>query len=149
MELGRITAKQHDLVRDAVSDTEKMRNRAERFLSALSEVAAEPCPRAEWGVVFEVGEDGIIDIKTPYGDARAWIEMSVGDHGTQATINFEKAGRNELDLRVWRLAWQIQVAPNGYYAGNDYSAKINTDPFNNRNLYVEAILSMLYAIAKT
>lgn len=148
MELGAITSAEFDQVRDAVSSSAKMKNRADRLLAAMGEFAADGWARENWGIEFGSQENGIVPIRTPFGEARARIELSVGPRGTQAVIRFEKAGRNEVDQVTWRPAWRIAATDDGFFAGVDYEQKLSARQFDANELYAEALLCLLYALGR-
>lgn len=148
MELGTITSTDIDQVRDAVSDSDKMKNRADRLLVAMREFAADGWARASWGIAIGAQENGVVPISTPFGEARARIEMSVGARGVQAVIRFEKAGRDEADQAIWLPAWRIAATKDGFFCGVDYDQKISLKEYDADGFYAEALLCLLYAIGK-
>lgn len=148
MPFTRFSEAQHDLVRYAAQNSNRLRNAAELFMNRLrtSDVLARDVD--SWGLIIDEPIDGVFPIRTPFGTGRAVIHTGVDDMGPQATLVFVRQSLDLRDQKLWEPVWSLRFTEGGLYAGDDTENPFKTSEFGLYKTHAEVALSVLYAFAK-
>ncbi|BAN48279.1 hypothetical protein [Metapseudomonas resinovorans] len=146
MQFKQFTEEEVRLVRHATHDTHNLLGRAKTILQKIKSVFDSEYAKEEWGVNFDLQNDGNVAIDTPYGEARIRLVFSVDEKGSRCQCLVEKVELNRQDQKEWIPVWAIWVTELGVFPGSEIAPPMPT--FGNSNGYAMLALSILYAVAR-
>lgn len=147
MAFGRFSEEEWGLVRNAVNDLARFRQRADRVIEGVRQVFDAPYPKENWGVLFVPSSEGMVSIDTPYGLGRGRLQLMPSARGGEGSLIIEKQVLNDSGQPEWRIVWHLRMSANGVFAGDDEGEPFQLHGFRQEDAYAEIALSILYAIA--
>lgn len=144
MNYGQFTEEQLAEASDGVAATQRMRARAIKFMKRVSDDVADPFCQPQSGAIFSFEPEGFSLIETPYGIGRGWIDVSIGELGTQAVFHVQKKVCEGPEFLEWRTVLKVRFTKNGVFYG-DHPEPLDQGNYDPSSVVASAIL---YSVAK-